>query len=166
MLNALRRSKERRQTAARLHAVLVARAREPVFFARFGVGDTLDGRFDLMALHAWLMLDRLAADGPLAQAFVDEVFVGFDEAFREMGAGDIGMGKRMKKVADAFYGRTKAYGEAADETAMAAALVRNLYRGQEAPGAAALAHYVLGARRHLHSCSEGALDFGPLPGAE
>ena len=104
MLNALRRSKERRSLVSRLHAALVARARDPVFFARFGVKDTLDGRFDLLVLHAWLVLERLNAVGatPLSQAFVDTVFVGFDEALREMGAGDIGIGRRMKQFADAL----------------------------------------------------------------
>ncbi len=114
MLNALRKSKERRQLAAELHAALVARAREPEFFATFGIKDTLDGRFDLIALHAWLVLERLREAGAssLSQSFIDAVFVGFDEGLRELGAGDIGMGKRVKKLADAFYGRMQAYGEA------------------------------------------------------
>ena len=166
MLNALRRSRERRTLAARLHAGLVARARDPVFFARFGVKDTLDGRFDLLVLHAWLVLERLnEAGAPVSQAFVDAVFVGFDEALRELGAGDIGMGKRVKKLASAFYGRTRAYAEAQDEAAMEAALVRNLYRGVSEPGAKALMRYVMRAKARLEACDVegGVLDFGPLP---
>jgi cytochrome b pre-mRNA-processing protein 3 len=166
MLNALRRSKERRALAARLHAGLVTRARDPVFFARFGVADTLDGRFDLVVLHAWLVLERLTtASAALSQAFVDAVFVGFDEALRELGAGDIGMGKRLKKLAGAFYGRMRAYEEAHDETAMEAALVRNLYRGTTQAGARTLARYVMGAKARLEACDveSGVLDFGPLP---
>jgi cytochrome b pre-mRNA-processing protein 3 len=166
MLNALRRSRERRALAAGLHAALVGRARDPVFFARFGVKDTLDGRFDLLVLHAWLVLERLKAAGaPLSQAFVDAVFVGFDEALRELGAGDIGMGKRVKKLASAFYGRTRAYGEAQNEATMEAALVRNLYRGIPGPGAKALMRYVMCAKARLEACDveRGVLDFGPLP---
>ena len=167
MLNAHRRSKQRRTLVAGLHAALVARARDPVFFARFGVEDTLDGRFDLVVLHAWLVLERLKAAGAptLSQALVDTVFVGFDEALRELGAGDIGMGRRVKKLAGAFYGRMQAYDEAQDETAMEAALVRNLYRGVSEPGAKALARYVLRAKARLKACDVegGALDFGPLP---
>jgi len=166
MLNALRRSKERRSLASRLHAGLVARARDPVFFARFEVMDTLDGRFDLVVLHAWLVLERLhAAEASLSQAFVDAVFVGFDEALRELGASDIGMGKRVKRLAGAFYGRMRAYEEAQDEAAMEAALVRNLYRGVRQPGAKALARYVLRAKARLKACNveSGVLDFGPLP---
>jgi cytochrome b pre-mRNA-processing protein 3 len=168
MLNVLRKNKERRSLAAGLCAAVVARARDPVFFARFGVKDTLDGRFDLVTLHAWLVLERLNAAGatPLAQAFVDTVFVGFDEALRELGAGDIGMAKRVKKLADAFYGRLRAYGEARDEAAMQDALVRNLYRGASEGGAKALARYVLRAKARLKICEVDALDFGPLPDEE
>jgi len=167
MLNVLRKNKERRSLAAGLCAAVVARARDPVFFARFGVKDTLDGRFDLVTLHAWLVLERLNVAGAasLAQTFVDTVFVGFDEALRELGAGDIGMGKRVKKLASAFYGRMRAYDEAQDEAAMEAALVRNLYRGASQPGAKTLARYVLGVKARLKACDveSGVLDFGPLP---
>jgi cytochrome b pre-mRNA-processing protein 3 len=165
MLNALRQGKERRLKAAGLYAALMARAREPVFFARFGVADTLDGRFDLVALHAWLLLDRLKEAHPLSQALVDTIFTGFDEGLRELGAGDIGMGKRVKKLAAAFYGRLQAYGQAADLKALEAALVRNLYRGEEIPGAGPMAHYVLSAKARLAACEveAGEADFGPLP---
>jgi len=165
MLNVFSRSKHRREAAARIYAALVSRAREPVFFARFAVPDSLDGRFDLLTLHAWLLLERLKGETRLSQALVDAVFVGFDEALREMGAGDLGMGRKMKKLADAFYGRLQAYGAAADAAAMADALTRNLYRGETAPCAGAMAAYVLRARQHLAGWKEGAVpDFGPLPG--
>ena len=170
MLNAMRRSKQHKALATGLYAALARRAREPEFFARFAVKDTLDGRFDLLTLHAWLVLQRLkaAGAGPLSQAFVDAVFVGFDEALRELGSGDIGMGRRMKKLADAFYGRLRAYGDAADEAAMEEALIRNLYRGAHEPAAKAMARYVLGAKRRLGGCDveAGVLDFGPLPDKE
>lgn len=167
MLKAFQRGRERREVAGRLHAAVVARAREPVFFTTFAVPDTLDGRFDLVALHGYLVLEQLnARDALLAQDFVDALFTGFDEGLRELGAGDIGMGKKMKKLADAFYGRLKAYGAAANPEEMRLALVRNLYRGQEFPCAGALAHYVLRAKARLADAplAEGTADFGPLPG--
>jgi cytochrome b pre-mRNA-processing protein 3 len=164
MLNAMRRSKERRLTAERIYAALVTRAREPVFFERFGIPDTLDGRFDLLTLHAWLVLARVKEDAQLSQALVDTIFVGFEEALRERGAGDMGMGRRVKKFADAFYGRLKAYGEAKDGSEMSAALERNLYRG--GPCGGELAAYVMQARRRLASWENGAPDFGPLPSEE
>jgi cytochrome b pre-mRNA-processing protein 3 len=163
-------SKQARRQAARLYHALAARAREPEFFASFGVADTLDGRFDLLALHAWLVLDRLAAAGAstLAQALVDTVFVGFDEGLRELGNGEIGVMKRMKTLAGAFYGRLQAYDEAKDAAALEAALIRNLYRGAVNPHAKALARYVLRAKDRLATCEveSGELDFGPLPDRE
>jgi cytochrome b pre-mRNA-processing protein 3 len=166
MLNLFSRSKLRRESAGRIYAALLARAREPVFFASFGVPDSLDGRFDLLTLHAWLVLERLVAGTGLAQALIDAIFSGFDEALRELGAGDIAMARRMKQFAGAFYGRLKAYGEAGDAAALAAALARNLYRG-EAPCAPAMADYVLRARERLAAWNgQGTPDFGPLPGEE
>jgi cytochrome b pre-mRNA-processing protein 3 len=161
MLKAMKRSKQTRDAAERLYAALVARAREPVFFASLDVPDTLDGRFDLLTLHAWMLLERHNGDRALSQALIDRIFVGFDEALREMGAGDIGIGRRIKQFATAFYGRLKAY-EAAGP-ALAEALVRNLYRGTATPSAAIVAAYSEGARSHLAAAGEG-LDFGPLPG--
>jgi len=169
MLKLMARSRERRQTAARLVAALIARARAPAFFTKLDVADTIDGRFDLVALHAFLVLERLEMIGrrDLSQALTDAVFAGFDEALRDQGAGDIGMGRRMKKMADAFYGRLQAYRIATNHEALAASILRNVYRGQKEKGgsAHALAHYAEGARSALASCDiqAGDLDFGPLP---
>ncbi len=169
MLNMLRRGAERRRFSDALLAEIVTRAREPVFYEYLGVADTIDGRFDMLTLHAWLVLERLAAQRvqPLSQALVDGLFVQFDEALREQGTGDIGMGRRMADMADAFFGRLKAYGEAADEAALASALLRNVYRGAEAriEQANALAIYVGMARLHLTKAdlAAGEFDFGPLP---
>src|SRR5271156_1748460 len=130
MLNALRRRAETRKASDTLLAGTIARARLPVFYEKLGVPDTIDGRFDLLVFHAWLVLDRLTQQGAdaLSQSLVDGLFVQFDEALREQGAGDMGMGRRMTKMADAFFGRLKAYREAADEKTLADAIVRNLYR--------------------------------------
>ncbi|GAA0570787.1 ubiquinol-cytochrome C chaperone family protein [Rhizomicrobium electricum] len=163
MLNAFVRSKQARDAAERHYVALVRRAREPVFFARFDVPDTLDGRFDLLVLHAWALLGRIRPDDVLAQALVNRIFVGLDEALREMGAGDMGMGRRMKKFADAFYGRLKAYDDAGDGEGLRQALVRNLYRGTETPAAAVMSSYISRVRTRLAAAGEGDLDFGPLP---
>jgi len=169
MLNALRRRAETRKTSDALLAGAIARARRPVFYEKLGVADTIDGRFDLLALHAWLVLDRLQQQGAdaLSRSMVDGLFVQFDEALREQGAGDMGMGRRMTKMADAFYGRLKAYREAADEKALADAIVRNLYRGDtsKVEAARALAIYAASARESLShmDLNTGAPDFGPEP---
>ena len=160
------RGNARDRLAERLNDAVLWRAREPVFFVKFGVADTLDGRFDLVALHAWLVLDRLAGvqNPSLSQSFVDRVFSGFEGALRELGVSDIGMVKRMKALTEAFYGRIKAY-EGQDEAGMQAALSRNLYRGEAAQGAGAMAAYVFSAKAKLAACDplDGTLDFGPLP---
>jgi cytochrome b pre-mRNA-processing protein 3 len=162
MLNALRRSAEVRTLSERLNAGISARARAPVFYAGFGVADTIDGRFDMLALHAALVME--CVEGDLAQALVDTIFVSFDEALRQQGAGDVGMSRRMKKMAEAFFGRVHAYREARDAGALEAAIARNIYRGRSGP-AAALAAYALSAREHAakNSLDAGEIDFGPLP---
>jgi cytochrome b pre-mRNA-processing protein 3 len=163
MLNLLRKSAARKQEGRRLYDGLVSRAREPAFFTAFAVADTLDGRFDLLALHAWLVLAELKGEDT-AQALTDAIFTGFDEAMREQGAGDMGIARKLKAMADAFYGRMAAYDTAKDQSELAAALARNLWRGAPVDGRAhALAGYVLSARQSLKQGLPDRLDFGPLP---
>lgn len=151
MLKLLRNDAKR--TAARLLAELTAQARKPEFFTALGVADTIDGRFDMVALHGWLVLDRLAVLGQrdLAQALTDRLFIGFDEALRDLGAGDMGMSRRMSKMGDAFYGRLQAYGAAKSEDDLADAIQRNVFRGAEdrKAQALALARYIESAREAL-----------------
>jgi cytochrome b pre-mRNA-processing protein 3 len=153
MLNALRKSAGRKKHAENLLAVLMARARGPEFFGPLGVADTIDGRFDLVTLHAWLLLKRLEAQGAhdLAQDVTDRLFIGFDEALRDLGVGDLGIGPRMKKFANAFYGRLQVYSAASSEKELADAVLRNVYRGDAAYAerAAQLAAYAWQARKHL-----------------
>lgn len=130
-------ARRRRKAAEGLYRIAVAQAREPAFYERFGVPDTLDGRFDMVALHVFLLMRRLKGEPgeprELAQALVDYMFDDFDNALREMGVGDLGVARRIKDMLSAFYGRVGAYDSAlADGTdALDAALRRNLYRGEE-----------------------------------
>ena len=166
MLNLLRKRPSRKQEGGRLYEPLVSRARASVFFTAFGVPDTIDGRFDMVVLHAWLTLAALkaAGAGEQAQGLTDAIFTGFDEAMREQGAGDMGLGRKMKAFADAFYGRLAAYESATDAVSLAAALARNLYRGAPVDARAqALALYALQARESLKDGLPAVLDFGPLP---
>jgi len=169
MLKALRRSSHRARLVRSLYAALNAQARQRTFFADFGVADTLDGRFDLVALHAWLVFERLRAAGlaDVAHALSDAIFVGFDEALRDLGAGDMSMGRKIKQMGDAFNGRINAYGSAQGEEELSAAILRNVYRGDQsrAREALALARYAIAARLHLGASDvgDGALSFGPLP---
>jgi cytochrome b pre-mRNA-processing protein 3 len=138
-LASLFRRNRRRDAALRLYESIVEQAREPVFFADFGVPDTFDGRFELVVLHGFLVLNRLKAERPqavdLAQELFDVMFADFDRTLREVGVGDLGVGRHVKTMAQAFYGRIGAYeaGLLAGDTALLAdALRRNLY-GTVAP---------------------------------
>jgi cytochrome b pre-mRNA-processing protein 3 len=132
-----------------LYAAVADAARRPVFYRDLGVPDTVDGRFEMLTLHAHLAIRRLRVlpepAGDLAQDLVDRIFTGFDAALRELGVGDIVVPKRMKTLASAFLGRGKAYEQAVgDDAAMREALSRNVYNrapGNE-PGADALLAFV------------------------
>src|SRR5258705_13659412 len=92
--------------ARRLYDLLVARAREPIFHTDFAVPDTIDGPFDLLTLHAFLVLDALKSQGPagarLGSELASVIFAGFDQALRQLGVGDFGLSRRMKAMAGAF----------------------------------------------------------------
>jgi cytochrome b pre-mRNA-processing protein 3 len=166
MLNLLRNSGACKELGRALERQIIARARSVRFFAGLGVPDTMDGRFDLVTLHAWLVLVRLQAadETQAAQALTDALFVGFDEALREQGVSDMGMGRRMKAMANAFYGRLAAYGAANTDAEMAEALARNVWRGAAVDDhARTLAVYVQSARAALAASPPEAPDFGPLP---
>src|SRR6187399_2406964 len=107
------------QTAGRaLYAAAVAQARTPGLYAELGAPDTREGRFEIYSLHVYLLLERLKDQGPqaadTAQALFDTYLSALDHSLREMGVGDLSVGKRMRKLGEAFYGRIKGY-----ETALA-----------------------------------------------
>jgi cytochrome b pre-mRNA-processing protein 3 len=160
-----------------LYGAIVCQARQPAFYRVCGVADTPDGRFDLIALHAALVLRRLRPEGeaarPLAQALFDHMFADMDENLREMGVGDLGVGKRIKAMARAFYGRLAAYDAAitaGDQARAADALRRNLYR-KSTPSpdqVAAMTDYLFAEAERLGALTSeqvraGAIAFGPPP---
>lgn len=126
------------QDAHDLYRALMARARDPLYYAQLGVPDTVDGRYDLLVLYAALAMRRLRAFGEegqtLAQALFDCMFVDMERAIREMGVGDLSVSKHMRRMMTAFYGRAMAY-EAALEGrgSLAEALARNVYGTVESP---------------------------------
>ncbi len=144
-----------------LYGAAVAAARAPFFYTELGVPDSLDGRFDLVGLHAFLLIRRLQAlpaPGPaLAQAVFDAMFSDMDLNLREMGVGDLSVGRRVRAMWEAFHGRSGAYEaalQAGDMAALAAALARNIWRTTDADPAigaeaAALARLALAQDRHL-----------------
>jgi len=138
MIGVLDRRKALRGRADALYRRLVDQAREPVFYALCSVPDTLDGRFDMIVLHVSLVVRRLrvgaVAEKALAQMLFDTMMDDMDRSLREMGVGDLGVGRRVKAMAKAFYGRATAYDAAFSEgaEALAAALERNLFAAARA----------------------------------
>jgi cytochrome b pre-mRNA-processing protein 3 len=126
------RAPRAKQDAARLVDIVSKMALRPGFFGPGRAADSVDGRFEVAALHASLVfvrLEREAALAPLGQAFADTLFRRFDAGLREAGVGDLSVPKRMRKLAQAFYGRLGAYSAAlaaGDEGALAQALLRNM----------------------------------------
>lgn len=169
----------RKDSAAPSHALyerIVGQARQPEFYARYGVPDTPLGRFEMIALHAFLVMRRLKRCGrdgaETAQALFDLMFADVDRNLREMGVGDLGVGRRVKALAKGFYGCVQAYEAALDGggESLDAALARNLYAGAppDADLLASVADYVrredaaLG-RTNAEGLLAGRVQFGAPP---
>jgi len=170
-----RRRALRERLGFTLYTAAVAAARDPYLFTEIGAPDTLDGRFDVIGVYAFLAIQRLKREpepGPeLAQAVFDAMFSDMDINLRELGVSDMSVGKRVRAMWEAFHGRALAYSqamEANDPTALEAALARNIWRGAEPPAgaAAALARLVLAQDAHLAAqpmtgLAEGEIHFLP-----
>ncbi len=152
-----------------LYQRIAAGSRQVPLYLRFAVPDTAEGRFESLTLHAVLVLRRLkqlpAPAEDVAQDLVDLLFRELDRALRELGVGDLSVGKRIKKLAKAFYGRAAAY-EAAldtgDESTVAAALGRNAL-DRDMPAEIAFARYVMACDTRLATLSlEAILTGSPL----
>lgn len=173
-----RRMMERRRresVAASLYVALVEQARKPVFYTTHGVPDTLEGRYDMIVVHAWLLLRRLSALATedakaLSQTVFDYMFTDMDRNLREMGVSDLRVGKRVQRMAEAFYGRAAAYDRGVDEgkESLRAALTRNLYQVGEVPAAQldGIVAYVLAQVRHMDALDQETLLQGRLSFAE
>lgn len=128
-----KRAAARMEMIERLHGAVVAASRAPHLYGSETLPDTVEGRFESLVLHALLVLRRLRAlpspAADVAQDFIDSVFAYLEIAMRESGVGDMGVSKRMKKLARAYYDRTLRY-EAAlnarDPDALAAELARRV----------------------------------------
>ncbi len=163
----------------------MGQSRCPEFYLNAGVPDSLDGRFDLLAVHVFLVMRRLKQDrgdqGPrLSQYLYDVMFADMDRMWREQGVGDIGVGHRVNRMSKAFLGRIVAYDAAlhgGETDALADALRRNLYGTLGATGepdsraVLAMVDYVRKedaalAGRPIEDFVAGAIGFGPPPGGD
>lgn len=160
--------------AHRLYAAIVSQSRRPVFYSDYAVPDTLDGRFEMILLHSFLVLHRLKQEKtPQAENFsrllIEALFDDMDRSIREMGAGDTGVGRRVKAMANALYGRLQAYETAlVEQEALEAALTRNLY-GTTTPQSEHLqkmVSYMLQTQAELAQTSAEQLQQGILPASQ
>jgi cytochrome b pre-mRNA-processing protein 3 len=158
-------------TISALYGTIVAQARLPGFYRDYGVPDTVDGRFELIVLHLALLLGRFGREPGPVRALGQQVFDLFcqdmDRNLREIGISDLKVPAEMRRMGEAFYGRSRAYDAALadpDPGALAEAVARNVYGGgpDQAPGVGRLATYMRNAVASLAGQDAGALARGKL----
>lgn len=158
-----------------VYGAIVAQARQPYFYAQLPVPDTVSGRFDMIALHAIVVFHRFSGEDKATRAFGQQVFDLFfkdvDESLRELGVGDVSVPKKIKKLAQVFYGSADAYGRAlksGDRAALAEALGRNLFADADlndqdrTVAARALAQYIEAAAADLATQNADTITAGTL----
>jgi cytochrome b pre-mRNA-processing protein 3 len=169
--NLLKRIKVNQALVEQQYAEITRAARSEVFYRSMGVPDTVMGRFEMVSIHLILYLRRTGLAGEaargLAQDVVDAFFEDVDHSIRELGIGDMGVPKRMKKLAKMFYGRVKSYGQAlndADRQVLSEALARNIHpeSGDDAPAMQPLADWMIAAAQALQEVPEEILASGRL----
>ena len=157
--------------AERLYQSILQASRQPNLYTEFEVHDHLDSRFDMLCLHISLLMGRLRmlpedVHKPLNQELFDRFFADMDFTLREMGVGDLGVGKRVRKMSEAFMGRLLAYNkslESNDKKELALVLARNIRRSHDCNDAdRRMADYVLESRDRLSAVSDNEMQAGTV----
>lgn len=132
-----------RDATAPLYNRIVTLARAEHWYREGRVPDTVDGRFDMVAAILALVLVRMENDpvaGPEPSARLAERFVeDMDEQLRQIGIGDMTVGRHVGNMMSMLGGRLGAYRDGFVGGDIDGAITRNLFRGV-APDPAALAH--------------------------
>lgn len=164
-----------RRIVEKQYATLTKAARHPYLYEVLEVPDTVMGRFEMLSAMLILYFRRTrisdTSGQEIAQEIIDAFFEDVDHSIRELGVGDVGVPKRMKKFASMFYGRLESYAAALDSgerTALAAALRRNIHpeAGEDAPSMEALADYLFSAEKAMTAVGEDDIRIGALAVAE
>jgi cytochrome b pre-mRNA-processing protein 3 len=174
MFQRLFRKKSIKTTARVIYDQLSAASRDPGLYGLGKVADSPDGRFELLALHSAILFARLAKRGEQAEEIAQEVFdilfSAMDHALRELGVGDIAVGKRIRKLAESFYGRMAVYHEALatpdnGQAALAAAIATHVLESPQAdhPFAQTLAKRIITWSDQLKSQSDDVILTGAVP---
>ena len=133
MFSSSRQKRRERESARLLYEGVVRQARSSLLYAKGGVPDTVDGRFEMVVFHTYAVVSRLMAGEErlqrIAQYLFDVMVVDMDRSLREMGVGDLSVGKKVKAMAEAYYGRSRAYdlALAGEDGALAQTLKRNVF---------------------------------------
>jgi len=100
----------------KVYSIVVDQSRKPIFYTELLIPDNIDGRFDVLSLHMFFIFSRLKNEEHIAadfsQSLFDTMFVDMDQSLREMGVGDLSVGKRVKDMGKALLGRIEAYDKA------------------------------------------------------
>ena len=163
-----RQKRNNQAIVERQYAALTSAARTPAFYIGMNVPDTVMGRFEMLTIMLILYFRRTArserSGQEIAQNIIDAFFEDVDHSIRELGVGDPGVPKRMKKLAGMYYGRLESYAGALDKNdreALAAALARNLHpEVAPAPDMQALADWMFKAEQALASVAEAEIETG------
>jgi cytochrome b pre-mRNA-processing protein 3 len=157
LLDRLFRPRPARAIGQALYQRVVDQSRTPALYADLGAPDTAEGRFEIYSLHVVLLIERLRGHGEhaaeVSQALFDAYVKSLDHALREMGVGDLSVGKKMRKLGEALFGRARSYEQAfhalpATEL-LEALLIRTIFADADTAAAPRLAAYVLDQRTHL-----------------
>lgn len=156
MFKSLFKAKPVHREALDLYALAVEQARQPAFYTHMGVADRIDARFELYTLHVLLIFVRLRHDSPrsaeLAQAMFDQYVSALDNVLRELGVGDVSVGKKMRKLGEALYGRMASYEKALtdkDFESLTVAIARNVFEAEDSQRGEALARYAVASHEAL-----------------
>ena len=174
LLERLFKPRPARDAGRALYASAVSQARQPTLYTDLGAPDTAEGRFEIYSLHVILLLDRLRNQGELAgevsQSLFDTYVKSLDHALRELGVGDLSVGRKMRKLGEAFYGRCKSYDAAfaalPDPETLNALVTRTVYAGLDSPPTAQLVAYIAHQRSALAAISTGDLVSGQVAWGE
>ncbi|MEL7485888.1 MAG: ubiquinol-cytochrome C chaperone family protein [Pseudomonadota bacterium] len=155
------------ERARALYAEVATHSRHPAFFTTLEAPDTVEGRFEVLCVNMYLVLRRLKSENLAMKDFSQRVFNAFfknmDDALREMGVGDMSIGRKIRTMAEAFYGRVGAYEKAFDDAdALAEAIARNVYAAEDHPRAAAWVDYAKRADDTLSNQDDAALMSGAI----
>ncbi|MBL41321.1 MAG: hypothetical protein CMM49_01530 [Rhodospirillaceae bacterium] len=157
---------KQQKLAENVFKLIVSQSRKKIFYTKLSVPDTIDGRFELIVLHTYLVvrcLKNTKYKKNFGRDIMTKLFDDFDLSLRELGVGDMGMGRKIKVMADSFYGRCKAYEEGLKlgDKELEAAITRNIYGGKiEREVASILVDYVKSEAKYIENLSFEEINYG------